>query len=128
VQLLALVLFFPDLLPPLLILISVGLPLHPFPPFSPFPFLRIFCRQRRTAVEELRGRERLGKHAGNQDMGGKRMDVGWEGDLTHFHDLSPFQSLEQKVSIFRPPILFAMVGDQTQGLLNGRQVLPGAIA
>lgn len=57
-QLLALILLLPDLLPPLLVLISIGLSLHPLPPFPPFPFLRVFCRPKKAklqnSVEEKR--------------------------------------------------------------------------
>jgi hypothetical protein len=60
-QFLALILFFPDLLPSFLILISIGLPLHPLPAFPTFPFLRVFCRPKKEKLKSSVKEKKEGK-------------------------------------------------------------------
>lgn len=99
-QFLALILLLPDLLPPFLILISIGFPLHPLPAFPTLPFLRVFCRSRKAKLQKSSVQEKRG-HGEDPDnrhqtrSGRFTIQGKWRPDTKVFFSSTPTPSLFQ---------------------------------
>lgn len=123
-QFLALILLLPDLLPPFLILISVGLPLHPLPAFPAFPFLRVFCgpmkaKLQKSSAQEKRGRAEDPDNGHQMRRGRPRTQGKWKSNTKIVFSSTPPSLL---LPNSRPNWFLDLVSDTT---VPSHPLLPG---